>query len=93
MAAKTEDMKALWVSWTQDALGLYSSVEGLEDGDDLVEDAVSFATEYADAMLTECQERFDGGPRRKKVSKKKVKRRPAREEPDDDDDDDDEEDD
>ena len=58
------DKKDLWVGWTHDAMSRYVMPDDIDDVDDLVDDMVSAATKYADAMIEEFEERFSGGARR-----------------------------
>jgi len=72
MAAAKDDKKEMWVNWTHDATNNYVRPDDLEEDDDGVEDAVEFATRYADAMLEEFEDRFEqtsGGRRRRKGSR------------------------
>ena len=76
MAAKEEE-KELWVAWTHDAISVYDEPDDL-DGDEVVDDMVDAATDYADAMLEEYKERFSGGTARRRRKKR------AKPDPDDD---------
>lgn len=78
MAAKDEKKKELWVGWTHDAMLRYTVPDDVKDDEDLINSMADVATEYADAMLEEYENRFEGGD----------KRRRKKAEPDDDDDDD-----
>jgi hypothetical protein len=79
MATKDE-MKDLWVAWTQDAANQY---EPAEDSEADPEEMVEFTTSYADWMLEEYEKRFAATGKRTSRRRKKK--------PDDDDDDDPEE--
>ena len=81
MASKDEDKKALWVGWTHDAMLRYTAPEeDIDDDEDLIDSMVDVAIGYADAMLEEYENRFEGGGKRRR---KKTKPDP---EPDPDDD-------
>jgi len=69
----------LWVGWTHDALGVYEKPDSVEDAEELIDDMVDVATEYADAMMDEYTDRFDASPGRKK--KRRKKRRSEEEDP------------
>jgi len=60
-----DDKKDLWVNWTHDAMSRYVMPDDIEDVDELVDDMVTAATKYADAMIEEFEERFSGGKRRR----------------------------
>lgn len=80
MATK-ETKQELWVGWTRDAMARYEMPVEIEDEEDLVDQMIDVATDYADGMLEEYENRFEGGARRKRKKKSKVA-------PDDDPDDD-----
>lgn len=69
MATKDE-LRDLWVAWTQDAAGQY---EPAEDSEADPEELVEFTTSYADWMLEEYEKRFSpsgkGSTRRRKRKK------------------------
>ena len=85
MATKDE-LKQLWVGWTRDAMSRYEMPVVIDDDEDavgeLVDEMIDVATDYADGMLDEYRNRFEGGARRKRKKSKRA-------DPDDDDDDDD----
>ena len=60
-----DDKKDLWVNWTHDAMSRYVMPDDIEDVDELVDDMVTAATKYADAMIEEFEERFSGGKRQR----------------------------
>ena len=82
MPTEKVDPRQLWVGWTRDALSLYDAPEDADD-EDLVDDAVAFASDYASAMLDEFEEVFgpvEGrterqGPRGKRAKKTRSRRR------------------
>jgi hypothetical protein len=83
MASK-EELKGLWVGWTRDAMARFEmplEIEDEDELDDLVDTMADVSTSFADAMLEEYENRFEGGARRKRKKKSK--------DPDDDDPDDD----
>lgn len=85
MASK-EEKQALWVGWTHDAMARYEMPVEIDDEDeldDLVDTMADVAAGFADAMLEEYTNRFEGGARRKRKKKSKDV------DPDDDDDPDD----
>jgi len=55
MASLTD--KELWVGFARDAMASYASVDA-EDNEGLVDDMIEVASDYADAMLDEVNERF-----------------------------------
>jgi hypothetical protein len=83
--ASKEELKGLWVGWTHDAMARYEMPVEIDDDEDaveeLVDEMIDVATDYADGMLEEYENRFEGGARRKRKKKSK--------DPDDDDPDDD----
>lgn len=74
MASK-EEKQALWVKWTHDAIARYEMPVEIDDEEgafeDLVDEMVDVSTDYADAMLAEYENRFEGGARRKRKKKSK----------------------
>jgi len=60
-----DSKKDLWVNWTHDAMSRYVMPDDIEDVDELVDDMVTAATKYADAMIEEFEERFSGGKRQR----------------------------
>lgn len=75
--------KELWVGWTRDAISRYEMPVEIDDEEgaleDLVDEMADVATDYADAMLAEYENRFEGAARRKRKKKK------SKEDDDDDD--------
>lgn len=75
MATK-ETKQELWVGWTRDAMARYEmpvEIDDEEEGaiEDLVDQMIDIATDYADGMLEEYENRFEGGARRKRKKKNK----------------------
>lgn len=65
--------KELWVGFARDALSGYVASGDIDDNEELVDDMVEVASDYADAMLDEVNERFgsktaSGRRRRKKIA-------------------------
>jgi hypothetical protein len=50
----------MWVQWTRDAVGRYIVPEEVEDADELADDMCEVAIKFADSMLDEYEERFNG---------------------------------
>lgn len=69
MAAKDDKNKELWVGWTRDAISRYAIPDDVDSDEELINDMIDIATGYADAMLEECESRFDGGARRSRKRK------------------------
>lgn len=87
MAISEKQKSELWLGWTHDAASMVSNVS--PDGgdvDDVANEVVDVVTAYADMMLEEFEDRFDGSGRKKSRRKK----RPARDEDDEDEDEDEE---
>lgn len=77
MAADTNEAE-LWAGWTRDAMKSFDIGElGDEDEaiDVTVDDMVDIATQYADAMLDEYNERFQSSGGGRKKRRKKGRRR------------------
>jgi len=55
------DKKELWVEWTKSAMSRYVIPESIDDAKELVDDMIEVATDFADGMLDEYDERFGGG--------------------------------
>lgn len=64
--ANQNEKKEMWVAWTMNAINRYVIPEDIEDSEELVDDMVDVATKFADSMLEEFEERFEGRRRRKK---------------------------
>lgn len=77
----TPTEKEMWIDWTHDAMSAYSKSDELDDPKEIVTDMISVATDYADGMLDEYEERFGGSG-----AKRSRKRKKPKEEDDDDDD-------
>jgi len=72
--AQPVDKKELWVGWTRDAMLKYAPPENDKiDTDGLVDDMVDVTTKYADAMLDEFEERFEGVERAPRTRGKRKK--------------------
>lgn len=69
MATAKDETKELWVDWTHDAMTAYERPEEIEEAD-VTDDMVDIATEYADKMLEEYEQRFSGGKPRRRGRKK-----------------------
>lgn len=54
------DKKELWAGWTRDAMSRYQPPENVDSTDELVDDMSEVATTYADEMLDQFEERFEG---------------------------------
>ena len=69
MATLTD--KELWIGFARDAMASYASIDA-EENEVLVDDMVEVASDYADAMLDEVNDRFGAktGGRRRKVKRK-----------------------
>lgn len=70
MAATSNEKKDLWVQWTKTALTRYVMPEIGDDTEEVVDEMVALAADFADGMLDEYEERFEskkGGTRRKKA--------------------------
>lgn len=63
----------LWISFARDAMANYETADP-EDNEDLVDDMVEVASDYADAMLDEYNERFGSktSGRRRKTKRAKA---------------------
>lgn len=61
-----DDKKGLWVAWTHDAMLRYTVPDDVKDDGDLTDSMADVATEYADAMLEEYENRFEGGAKRRR---------------------------
>jgi hypothetical protein len=59
--AQPIDKKELWVGWTRDAMSKYIPPDGKIDTKELVEDMVETTVGYANAMLEEFEDHFEGG--------------------------------
>lgn len=60
MAATSNEKKDLWVQWTKTAMSRFAMPDEIEDPEELVNEMVAVAADFADAMLDEYEERFDG---------------------------------
>jgi hypothetical protein len=65
----------MWIQWTRDATARYQVPEEVEDADELVDDMSDVAIKFADTMLDEYEERFNGPtdratPKRKRRTEK-----------------------
>jgi len=61
-----DDKKELWIDWTHDAMLRYTVPDDVKDDDDLIDSMTDVATAYADAMLEEYENRFEGGAKRRR---------------------------
>ena len=66
-----DEKKELWVGWTRDVLGNYVMPDDIDDVDELVDDMVEASTKYADSMLDEFENRFEGSSGGRRGRKKK----------------------
>jgi hypothetical protein len=89
MATDRKDLKDLWVQWTRDAMSKYVPPEDAETVDDLVDDMIETASQYASGMLDEYEATFGedrGGDSRHRRSSEGRSRRRTEEKPSDRDD-------
>jgi predicted site-specific integrase-resolvase len=61
----------MWVQFATAAVARYVVPEEVEDADELVDDMSEVATQFADQMLDEYDERFLGGTERKPKTRKR----------------------
>ena len=61
------DKKELWVGWSHAAVRGYKMPEEVDNAEELAEDMADVAAGFADAMLEEYEERFDG----KKITRRR----------------------
>lgn len=64
--AKDDKKKDLWAGWTHDAMLRYTVPDDVKDDGDLTDSMADVATGYADAMLEEYENRFEGGAKRRR---------------------------
>jgi hypothetical protein len=72
----TPGERELWAGFARDAMSSYVRPDDIEDNEELVDDMAEVASEYADAMLDEYEERFGsaGGAQGRQARRKGKKR-------------------
>jgi hypothetical protein len=82
MAMDKKEQKELWLGFARDAASRYQMPDEVDNADELVDDMIEVATQYADGMLDEMEERFGdsrGSSRRRSGRGKRSQGSEARE--------------
>jgi len=76
----TPDKKTMWIGWTHAAMASYVAPEESDTHEKLVDDMIAIASDYADGMLDEFEDRFGpggtetaGGRRRKPAKSRRAR--------------------
>ena len=74
MATEREKLKEMWVQWTRDAMSKYVPPESA-DTEELVDDMIETASQYASGMLDEYEEIFGESSERRRSGEGRTRRR------------------
>lgn len=58
-AVNSNEKKDLWVQWSKSAISRFVMPDEIDDAEELVNEMVAVAADFADAMLDEYEERFE----------------------------------
>jgi|APFre7841882654_1041346.scaffolds.fasta_scaffold330818_2 hypothetical protein len=77
-----KELRDLWVQWTHDAISKYIPPEKVESSEELVDDMIEVASQFASGMLDEYEATFGDQSGRPPEGRRSEGRRRHREEPD-----------